>query len=194
MLVRKAAVVPFECVVRGYLAGSGWQEYRRTGAVCGVWLPPGLRESEQLPEPIFTPATKAESGHDLNVSFAAMAAEVGEPLAEDLRARSLAVYRRVAEHAAARGLILADTKFEWGRLPDGSVILIDEVLTPDSSRFWPADQYQAGGRPPSFDKQYVRDWLEASGWDKQSPPPELPPDVVARTAAKYQEAYDRLTA
>jgi phosphoribosylaminoimidazole-succinocarboxamide synthase len=194
MLVRKAAVVPFECVVRGYLAGSGWQEYRRTGAVCGVWLPPGLRESEQLPEPIFTPATKAESGHDLNVSFAAMAAEVSEPLAEDLRARSLAVYRRAAEHAAARGLILADTKFEWGRLPDGSVILIDEMLTPDSSRFWPADQYKAGGRPPSFDKQYVRDWLEASGWDKQSPPPELPPEVVERTAAKYQEAYERLTA
>jgi phosphoribosylaminoimidazole-succinocarboxamide synthase len=194
MLVRKAAVVPFECVVRGYLAGAGWAEYRRTGAVCGVPLPPGLRESEKLPEPIFTPATKAETGHDENVSFAVMAARVGEALAADLRDRSLDVYRRAADHAAARGLILADTKFEWGRLPDGSVILIDEVLTPDSSRFWPADEYHVGGRPPSFDKQYVRDWLEASGWDKQSPPPPLPADVVERTAAKYREAHDRLTA
>jgi phosphoribosylaminoimidazole-succinocarboxamide synthase len=205
MLVRKAAVVPFECVVRGYLAGSGWQEYQQTGAVCGVWLPPGLRESEKLPEPIFTPATKAETGHDLNVSFAAMAAQVGEPLAEDLRARSLDLYRRAAEHAAARGIILADTKFEWGLLPTsqpppysgggqgGGVILIDEVLTPDSSRFWLSDEYRVGGRPPSFDKQYVRDWLEASGWDKQSPPPELPPEVVERTVAKYREAYERLT-
>ncbi len=193
MLVRKAAVVPFECVVRGYLAGSGWAEYRRTGAVCGVPLPPGLRESEQLPEPIFTPATKAEAGHDENVSFDVMAGQVGADLAAELRDRSIAVYRRAAEHAAARGIILADTKFEWGRLPDGSVILIDEVLTPDSSRFWPAGEYHIGGRPPSFDKQYVRDWLEASGWDKQSPPPPLPADVVARTAAKYREAFDRLT-
>ncbi len=193
MLVRKAQVVPFECVVRGYLAGSGWNDYRRTGGVCGVPLPPGLRESEKLPEPIFTPATKAETGHDENVPFAVMAECVGEPLAADLRERSLAVYRRAADHAAARGIILADTKFEWGLLPDGSVILIDEVLTPDSSRFWPADQYRVGGRPPSFDKQYVRDWLEASGWDKQSPPPPLPPEVVERTAAKYQEAYERLT-
>jgi phosphoribosylaminoimidazole-succinocarboxamide synthase len=193
MLVRKAAVVPFECVVRGYLAGSGWAEYRRTGAVCGVPLPPGLRESEKLPEPIFTPATKAEAGHDENVSFDVMAAQVGADLAAELRDKSIAVYRRAADHAAARGIILADTKFEWGRLPDGSVILIDEVLTPDSSRFWPADEYRVGGRPPSFDKQYVRDWLEASGWDKQSPPPPLPADVVERTAAKYREAYQRLT-
>jgi phosphoribosylaminoimidazole-succinocarboxamide synthase len=193
MLVRKADVVPFECVVRGYLAGSGWAEYRQTGAVCGVPLPPGLRESEKLPEPIFTPATKAESGHDQNVPFAVMAEQVGAALADDLRQRSLAVYRRAAEHAASRGIVLADTKFEWGRLPDGTVLLIDEVLTPDSSRFWPADQYRVGSRPPSFDKQYVRDWLEASGWDKHSPPPPLPADVVARTAAKYQEAYERLT-
>jgi phosphoribosylaminoimidazole-succinocarboxamide synthase len=194
MLVRKAAVVPFECVVRGYLAGSGWAEYRRTGMVCGVPLPPGLRESERLPAPIFTPATKAETGHDENVSFDVMAGQTGLDLAADLRNRSIDIYRRAADHAAARGIILADTKFEWGRLPDGSVILIDEVLTPDSSRFWPADSYQVGSRPPSFDKQFVRDWLEASGWDKQSPPPELPAEVVERTAAKYQEAFHRLTA
>jgi phosphoribosylaminoimidazole-succinocarboxamide synthase len=194
MLARKAAVVPFECVVRGYLAGSGWAEYRRTGAVCGVPLPPGLRESERLPEPIFTPATKAEAGHDENVSFDVMAKAVGADLAAALRDKSLAVYRQAAGHAAARGIILADTKFEWGRLPDGSVILVDEVLTPDSSRFWPADQYQVGGSPPSFDKQFVRDWLSASGWDRQSPPPPLPAEVVERTAAKYREAYERLTA
>jgi phosphoribosylaminoimidazole-succinocarboxamide synthase len=193
MLVRKAAVVPFECVVRGYLAGSGWNEYRKTGSICGVSLPPGLRESEQLPEPIFTPATKAESGHDENVSFEFMAGQVGEALAGDLRTRSLDIYGRGAVHAASRGITLADTKFEWGQLPDGSVLLIDEVLTPDSSRFWPADQYLVGSRPPSFDKQYVRDWLEASGWDKQSSPPPLPPEVVERTAAKYREAYERLT-
>jgi phosphoribosylaminoimidazole-succinocarboxamide synthase len=193
MLVRKAAVVPFECVVRGYLAGSGWNEYRKSGAVCGVPLPSGLRESARLPASIFTPATKAESGHDENVSFEFMAGQVGEALANDLRERSLDIYRRAAVHAASHGIILADTKFEWGQLPDGSVLLIDEVLTPDSSRFWPADQYQVGSRPPSFDKQYVRDWLEASGWDKQSPPPPLPPEVVERTAAKYREAYERLT-
>lgn len=208
MLVKKAKVVPFECVVRGYLAGSGWAEYRKSGAVCGVSLPPGLRESEKLPEPIFTPATKAESGHDENVSFNAMASAVGEQLAAELRERSIAVYRRATEHAARRGIILADTKLEWGlekvsgtfsaaaalKVPDTfSVILIDEVLTPDSSRFWPADQYEIGVRPPSFDKQYVRDWLESTAWDKQSPPPALPAEVVAKTAAKYQEAYDRLT-
>src|SRR5439155_18567268 len=145
-------------------------------------------------EPIFTPATKAEAGHDENVSFDVMAAQVGGDLAAELRDRSLDVYRRAAEHAASRGIILADTKFEWGRLPDGSVILIDEVLTPDSSRFWPADEYKVGGSPPSFDKQFVRDWLSASGWDKQSPPPPLPADVVERTAAKYREAFERLTA
>jgi phosphoribosylaminoimidazole-succinocarboxamide synthase len=194
MLVRKASVVPFECVVRGYLAGSGWAEYRRIGTVCGVALPSGLRESERLPEPIFTPATKAEAGHDENVSFTVMAEEVRHDLAADLRDRSLEIYRRASKHAASRGIILADTKFEWGRLSDGSVILIDEVLTPDSSRFWPAVEYAVGSRPPSFDKQFVRDWLEASGWDKQSEPPPLPPDVVEKTAAKYQEAFERLTA
>lgn len=193
MLVRKTEVVPFECVVRGYLAGSGWKEYRRSQSVCGVKLPAGLREAEKLPEPIFTPATKAESGHDENVSFDVMANAVGRELAGQLRDRSIAVYRKAAEHAAARGIILADTKFEWGRLPDGNVILIDEVLTPDSSRYWPANEYRVGVNPPSFDKQFVRDWLEASGWDKQSPPPELPAEVAEKTAAKYREAFERLT-
>ena len=193
MLVRKAAVVPFECVVRGYLAGSGWKEYRQHGTVCGIALPPGLRECERLPEPIFTPATKAESGHDENVSFEAMAKCTGPDLAEELRARSLDVYRRAAVYAGSRGILLADTKFEWGRLPDGTLILIDEVLTPDSSRFWPADGYAPGRNPPSFDKQFVRDWLERSGWGKSSPPPPLPDDVVGRTREKYLEAYQRLT-
>jgi phosphoribosylaminoimidazole-succinocarboxamide synthase len=192
-LVRKATVVPVECVVRGYLAGSGWKEYAAGGTVCGIPLPPGLRQSERLPEPIFTPATKEEAGHDRNISFAEMAAIAGPDLAADLRARSLAVYRRAAEYAEGRGLILADTKFEWGRLPDGSVILVDEVLTPDSSRFWPADGYRVGGSPPSFDKQYVRDWLETTGWDKNSPPPPLPPEVVGKTRQKYLEAHERLT-
>jgi phosphoribosylaminoimidazole-succinocarboxamide synthase len=193
MLVRKAQVVPIECVARGYLAGSGWKEYRQSGTVCGVPLPAGLREADKLPEPIFTPATKADEGHDENISFDRMAAAVGAGLAADLRDRTLAVYRRAAEYAAGRGVIIADTKFEWGMLPSGEVILIDEVLTPDSSRFWPADSYRPGGSPPSFDKQYLRDWLESVGWDKQSPPPELPPEVVARTAAKYREALERLT-
>ncbi len=192
MYVRKTEVVPFECVVRGYLAGSGWKEYRQSGRVCGVPLPVGLRESEQLPEPIFTPATKAESGHDENVSFEVMANAVGQAAAAELRDRSIDVYRRAAEHAAQRGIILADTKFEWGRLPSGELILIDEVLTPDSSRYWPADSYAPGTSPPSFDKQFVRDWLETTGWDKQSPPPALPADVVEKTAAKYREAYARI--
>jgi phosphoribosylaminoimidazole-succinocarboxamide synthase len=192
-LIRKATVVPVECVVRGYLAGSGWKEYRESGTVCGVSLPPGLPQSAELPEPIFTPATKEEHGHDVNISFAEMARRVGTDLAEDLRQRSLDVYRRGAEYARSRGILLADTKFEWGTLPDGQVILIDEVLTPDSSRFWPADQYRPGSSPPSFDKQFVRDWLETSGWDKNSPPPELPPAVVEKTRAKYLEAYERLT-
>jgi phosphoribosylaminoimidazole-succinocarboxamide synthase len=193
MLVRKTTVVPVECVARGYLAGSGWKEYRQSGTVCGVPLPPGLREADRLPEPVFTPATKAETGHDENISFEAMAAAVGRDLAADLRDKTLAVYRRAAEYAESRGIILADTKLEWGTLPDGSVILIDEVLTPDSSRFWPKDSYRPGGSPPSFDKQYLRDWLETTGWDKNSPPPPLPPEVVAKTAAKYREALDRLT-
>jgi phosphoribosylaminoimidazole-succinocarboxamide synthase len=192
-LVRKATVVPVECVVRGYLAGSGWKDYRESGTVCGLQLPAGLRQSEQLPAPIFTPATKEESGHDQNVSFEQMAAITGADVAETLRERSLDVYRRAADYARSRGLLLADTKFEWGRLPSGEIILIDEVLTPDSSRFWPADVYRPGSNPPSFDKQFVRDWLEATGWDKNSPPPELPAEVVARTRQKYLEAYQRLT-
>jgi phosphoribosylaminoimidazole-succinocarboxamide synthase len=193
MLVRKTEVVPVECVVRGYLAGSGWKEYRRDGTVCGIALPPGLQESEQLPEPIFTPATKAESGHDLNITLDQVAAITGPTVADELRRRSIDIYRRAADHARSRGLILADTKFEWGSVPGGDLILIDEVLTPDSSRFWPRNQYRIGSSPPSFDKQFVRDWLETTSWDKNSPPPALPKDVVARTREKYLEAHERLT-
>jgi phosphoribosylaminoimidazole-succinocarboxamide synthase len=192
MLVRKTDVVPIECVVRGYLSGSGWKEYRERGRVCGLRLPAGLVESDRLPEPIFTPATKAESGHDENISFEQMCEIVGTATAEELRQRSLDVYRRGAEFARGKGIIIADTKFEWGRTGDG-IILIDEVMTPDSSRFWPLDEYKPGRGQPSFDKQFVRDWLEQSGWDKNSPPPQLPPDVVAHTRAKYVEAYERLT-
>ncbi len=192
-LVRKTRVIPIECVVRGYLAGSGWKEYQQSRTVCGIVLPPGLRQAEQLPEPIFTPATKEEQGHDQNVSFERMVEIVGSELAESLRQRSLDVYRRAAQHARARGIILADTKLEWGLTPEGEVLLIDEVLTPDSSRFWPADSYRVGGNPPSFDKQFVRDWLEQTSWDKNSPPPPLPDEVVERTRQKYQEALERLT-
>ncbi len=193
MLVRKAQVIPIECVARGYLAGSGWKEYKQQGTVCGIALPPGLVESQQLPEPIFTPATKEESGHDININFEEMARRVGRETAECLREKTLALYRQAAEHARRCGIIIADTKLEWGRLPDGQIILIDEVFTPDSSRFWPADQYRPGTSPPSFDKQFVRDWLEATGWDKSSPPPPLPAEVVEKTRAKYIEAYERLT-
>ena len=192
MLVRKTKVVPIECVVRGYLSGSGWSEYRKTGMVCGIRLPLGLRESERLPEPIFTPATKEEQGHDINISFEEMVAKVGGSLASELRERSLRIYQRGAEYAMTKGILIADTKFEWG-LVDDKVILIDEVLTPDSSRFWPADQYAPGRSPPSFDKQFVRDWLLGASWDKNSPPPALPDDVVDRTREKYIEAYERLT-
>jgi phosphoribosylaminoimidazole-succinocarboxamide synthase len=192
MLVRKTQVVPIECVVRGYLAGSGWKEYRRQGTVCGIALPPNLKESQQLPEPIFTPATKEESGHDINIDQARMEQITGKAVADELRERSLAIYRRAADYARARGIILADTKFEWGTLPDGQVILIDEVLTPDSSRFWPVDRYRPGGSQPSFDKQFVRDWLETTSWNKNSKPPELPADVVARTRERYLEAYERI--
>ena len=192
MLVKKSQVVPIECVVRGYLAGSGWKEYRANSHVCGVPLPPGLQESSKLPEPIFTPATKAESGHDMNISFDEMVAEVGEKVAQELRERSIRVYERAAEHAARCGLIVADTKFEWGHWQD-ELILIDEVLTPDSSRFWPADGYEPGRGQPSYDKQFVRDWLESTTWDKNSPPPELPAEVAEKTRAKYVEAYERLT-
>lgn len=192
MLVRKTRVVPIECVVRGYLAGSGWKEYQQRRSVCGIALPAGLTESARLSEPIFTPATKAESGHDENIAFEQMAATVGADLAVELRDRSLAVYARGTEYARERGIIVADTKFEWGTI-DGDVILIDEVLTPDSSRFWPADQYSAGRSQPSFDKQFVRDWLERTTWDKNSPPPPLPDEIASRTRAKYVEAYERLT-
>jgi len=191
-LVRKTSVVPIECVVRGYLSGSGWKEYKQSGSVCGIKLPAGLQESSQLPEPIFTPATKEESGHDINISFERMVEIVGAPIAEELRRRSLDVYRRGAEHARTRGIIIADTKFEWGQTPEG-IILIDEVLTPDSSRFWPADQYAPGRGQPSYDKQFVRDWLESTPWDKNSPPPQLPAEVVARTREKYIEAFELLT-
>jgi phosphoribosylaminoimidazole-succinocarboxamide synthase len=193
MLVRNTQVVPIECVVRGYLAGSGWKEYLTKRTVCGIALPSGLLECQQLPEPIFTPATKEESGHDINISLERMAELVGQAVAEELKERSIDIYRRAADYARARGILIADTKFEWGRLPSGELILIDEVLTPDSSRFWPQASYQPGKNPPSFDKQFVRDWLETTSWDKNSPPPELPADVVERTREKYLEAYERLT-
>jgi phosphoribosylaminoimidazole-succinocarboxamide synthase len=193
MLVRKAEVVPIECVVRGYLAGSGWKEYRQSQAVCGVKLPAGLQEAQELPEPIFTPATKEESGHDINISFDKMTQITGKQVADVLRQRSLDIYRRARDFAKGKGILIADTKFEWGRLPGGDLILIDEVLTPDSSRFWPLDSYKPGANPPSFDKQFVRDWLETTGWDKNSTPPALPADVVARTRQKYLEAYEKLT-
>jgi len=192
MVVRKTKVFPVECVVRGYLAGSGWKEYKASQTVCGLKLPTGLRESEQLPSPIFTPATKAETGHDENIPFERMCEIVGHETATALRDLSLHIYTTAAEYARARGIILADTKFEFGLL-DGQIILIDEVLTPDSSRFWPADQYAPGGSQPSYDKQFVRDWLETTTWDKNSPPPALPQEVIERTRSKYVEAFEKLT-
>ncbi len=191
-LVRKTDVVPIECVVRGYLAGSGWKEYVKSGTVCGLPLPDGLGESARLDDPLFTPATKAESGHDVNISFDEMEKKVGADVAEELRRRSIEIFRRGADYALQRGIIVADTKFEWGTI-DGRLILIDEVLTPDSSRFWPAAQYRSGRSQPSFDKQFVRDWLSQTDWDKNSPPPALPDDVVAKTRQKYIDAYERLT-
>jgi phosphoribosylaminoimidazole-succinocarboxamide synthase len=192
MLVRRARMFPVECVARGYLSGSGWKDYRATGAVCGIPLPPGLRESDRLPEPLFTPATKAETGHDENISFAAAAGLVGAPAAGRLRELTLRLYGKAADYARSRGIIIADTKFEFGMLGE-QMVLADEALTPDSSRFWPADRYAPGGAQPSFDKQYVRDYLETLDWNKQYPAPALPPEVVERTAAKYAEAYERLT-
>jgi phosphoribosylaminoimidazole-succinocarboxamide synthase len=192
MIVKKAQPLAIECVVRGYLAGSGWKEYREQQTVCGINLPPGLKESSELPAPIFTPATKAESGHDENISFEQAAQIVGADIAEQARAASLKIYRFAREYALKRGIIIADTKFEFGLL-DGKLILIDEVLTPDSSRFWPADQYKPGQSQPSFDKQFVRDYLETLAWKKTPPAPTLPPEVVAKTQAKYLEAYERLT-
>jgi phosphoribosylaminoimidazole-succinocarboxamide synthase len=193
MLVKKAAVIPFECVVRGYLSGSAWREYQKSGTVCGEPLAAGLAESDRIPT-LFTPATKAASGHDENVPFAVMAQSLGSELAETLRHLSLRAYEEAWSYALSRGLILADTKFEWGTdLQTGDLLLIDEALTPDSSRYWPAESYKPGGPQPSFDKQFVRDWLEATGWDKASPPPPLPDDVVAKTRAKYIQAYEILT-
>jgi phosphoribosylaminoimidazole-succinocarboxamide synthase len=193
MVAKKAQVIPFEFVVRGYLAGSVWKEYRRSGTACGVSLPPGLQESSKLTEPLLTPATKAEVGHDENVTFEYLVNAVGAEVASDLRRRTLEVYTRAAALAESHGIILADTKLEWGRLPDGEIILIDEVLTPDNSRFWPADAYKPGSSPPCLDKQYFRDWVETTQWDKNSPPPPIPPEVVATIIAKYREAFDRLT-
>ena len=192
LVVKKAEVIPIECVVRGYLEGSGWKEYQQAGTVCGIALPAGLVRGSQLPQPIFTPATKEESGHDVNISFAQMVDLIGEPTANELRTRSLDVYQRAAVYARTKGIIIADTKFEWGRHA-GEIILIDEVLTPDSSRFWPVDGYRPGGPQPSFDKQFIRDWLETTGWDKNSPPPALPAEIVQRTRGKYIEAYEQLT-
>jgi phosphoribosylaminoimidazole-succinocarboxamide synthase len=194
MHVRKTRVVPVECVARGYLAGSGWKEYRTTGHVCGLELPGSLRESDKLPVPIFTPATKEVEGkHDENIGFERMAELITFETASELRERTLEIYRRASAHAETRGIILADTKLEWGYLPTGELILIDEVLTPDSSRYWPRETYQPGSSPPSFDKQFLRDWLDSVGWDRISPPPPLPPEVVERTQAKYREALKRLT-
>jgi len=192
MLVVRADMIAIECVVRGYLSGSGWKEYQQSGKVCGIDLPRGLRESEQLPQPIFTPASKAASGHDENISFEEMAQRAGPELSEQLRELSLKIYRKAAEHAAGRGIIIADTKFEFGRTP-GGLVLADEVLTPDSSRFWPADRYQPGRSQESFDKQFVRDYLEKIRWNKQPPAPALPTAVVQETSQKYVEAYRRLT-
>ena len=192
MVVTKTNVVPVECVVRGYLAGSGWKEYQKAGTVCGIALPRGLQESTRLPEPIFTPATKAETGHDENISFEQMCGIVGTDLSNRLRDLSLQVYQEGCDHARTKGIIIADTKFEFG-LKGDDILLIDEVMTPDSSRFWPADDYAAGRGQASFDKQFVRDWLEQSGWDKNSAPPNLPPDVIERTSQRYIEAYERLT-
>ena len=191
-LTRKAAVVPMECVARGYLSGSGWAQYRATSSVCGVPLPSGLAESARLPEPIFTPTTKAAAGHDLPLDPDQAVDLVGKGLFERLKELTLSIYERIADTAAGNGVMVADTKLEFG-FADGELLLIDEVGTPDSSRFWPADDYAPGGAQPSFDKQFVRDWLDASGWDREPPPPALPPDVVEGTAARYREAYDRIT-
>jgi len=192
MIVKKAKPLAIECVVRGYLAGSGWKEYQKSRTVCGIKLPPGLKESSELPEPIFTPATKAETGHDENISFAQAKRIVGDDMAGQARAASLRIYNFARDYALQRGIIIADTKFEFG-LDNGKLILIDEVLTPDSSRFWPADQFQPGRGQPSFDKQFVRDYLETLDWDKTPPGPKLPDEVVAKTTAKYLEAYEKLT-
>ncbi len=192
MLVRKTAVIPIECVARGYLAGSGWKEYSQTKTVCGIPLPAGLRQCDKLPSPIFTPATKAESGHDLNISFEEMATRIGPETAEYLRDRTLSLYTAAAEYAHSRGVIIADTKFEFGRLGDGQIILIDEVLTPDSSRFWSASAYESGHDQASFDKQFLRNWLESQPWNKAPPAPPLPPEIIIGTRRRYAEAYEKI--
>jgi phosphoribosylaminoimidazole-succinocarboxamide synthase len=192
MLVKKTKVVPIECIVRGYLSGSAWGSYQKDGAVCGIKLPKGLKESDQFDKPLFTPSTKAKEGHDLNISFEEMARLVGRGIAKKLQEYSLTIYNTAVEYARKRGIIIADTKFEFGVLND-KLIWIDEALTPDSSRFWPAEQYEPGKPQPSFDKQYVRDYLISTGWDKESAPPRLPPDVVVETTRKYQEAYEKIT-
>ena len=192
MLVRKAEVFPIECIVRGYLSGSGWKSYRETGEICGIKLPSGLKESEQLSEPIFTPSTKAASGHDENISFERMQEIIGRDYAQQLRDLSIEIYEKAREFARKKGIIIADTKFEFGRIED-EIILVDELLTPDSSRFWPADSYRVGEPQPSFDKQYVRDYLLSTGWDRNSSPPRLPEQVIRETEKKYREAYERLT-
>ena len=195
VVVKRLKALPVEAIVRGYLVGTGWADYQSTGKVCGIALPPGLRQADKLPAPLFTPSTKAAVGaHDENIDFAQCEALLGADLAGRVRDAAIALYTAAAEFALTRGIIIADTKFEFGLDQDGTLTLIDEVLTPDSSRFWPADQYAVGSNPPSYDKQYVRDWLTASGWDKRAPGPELPPDVVARTTEKYREALRRLTA
>jgi len=191
--VKKLKALPVEAVVRGYLIGSGWKDYQKTGAVCGITLPKGMQQAQKLAEPIFTPATKAESGHDENISFDRMCEIVGKPLAEKIRETSIRLYREAADFAATRGILIADTKFEFGTDEKGNLVLIDEVLTADSSRFWPADEYQVGISPPSFDKQYVRDYLETLDWNKTPPAPKLPAEVIAKTSAKYREALERLT-
>ncbi|RKY67843.1 MAG: phosphoribosylaminoimidazolesuccinocarboxamide synthase [Candidatus Latescibacterota bacterium] len=193
MLVRKAEQIGVECVVRGYLSGSGWREYSGSGSICGIKLPPGLEESDRLPEPIFTPATKATSGHDQNIPFSEMAELVGEERAATLKDLSIRIYKKASEYAESKGIIVADTKFEFG-ICSGKVILIDEILSPDSSRFWPREKYQPGRPQESFDKQFVRDYLESLGWDKKPPAPTLPKEVVQKTLAKYEEAYNRLVA
>jgi len=192
MLVKKVDVIPVECIVRGYLAGSGWKEYKEHGTVCKINLPDNLKESDKLPEPIFTPSTKAESGHDENISFEEAVNITGRELAEEIRQKSIAIYKKASEYALTKGIIISDTKFEWGKYGD-KVILIDEVLTPDSSRFWPMESYSPGKPQPSFDKQFVRDYLESCGWDKNPPPPSLPEDVIRTTSEKYLEAYTKLT-
>ena len=193
VVVKKLKPLPIEAVVRGYIIGSGWKDYQKSGKVCGIDLPKGLQQAQKLPEPIFTPATKAETGHDENISFEKMCEIVGKPLAEKVRATSIRLYKEAADFAATRGILIADTKFEFGTDDKGNLVLIDEVLTADSSRFWPADEYKVGISPPSFDKQYVRDYLETLDWDKTPPAPKLPAEVISRTSAKYREALERLT-